>query len=284
MKRFYLVRRRVLNETPSRGRAVFHVRRAGFRRDPGQRARSARRLIALFLALVFTGSVILAAWPRLYLPSLDFVFDSLRISLDSRVRRLQPAVVHLTVLAGPGNHDSSRFVVQQQGTGFNIHPSGVVITNNHVLMDARRAAVTFPDGSVFNIGKIYAEPTCDLAVAMLENASGLPVASLGDSGRANPGDRIFVIGNPLGMKRIVVAGSLGRTLRLKNSSLAALELIAPVHPGNSGSPVMNTEGQVIGVVFGVLKTEDGVHGLALPANSVQHFLNTIMPVFQENTE
>jgi S1-C subfamily serine protease len=271
----YLVRRGVLQGKPYRAKAVFHLRRAGLRPPPSKKSRFARRFIALFLALVFAGGVALTVWPRLYLPSLDFVFDSARISLDSRVRRLQPAVVTLTVLASPGQEDPPRFLVQQRGTGFNIDPGGLVVTNSHVVQDARRLVVRFPDGSVFSVENSYVKPECDLAVLTLADASGLPVAHLGNSDLVVEGDKIFVVGNPLGIDKIAVTGVAGRRFHLSDCASPALELFAPIHPGNSGSPVMDVRGEVVGVVFATVKVEDGDRGLAISSNCVREFLQTV---------
>ncbi len=236
-----------------------------------------KRILALFLVMVFLGGLAVTSWPGLRLPVLDFVFDSAKFSQDLRVRQVQPAVVQITVLARPGRPAESGPVAQQRGTGFNIDPAGVIVTNYHVIRDAVRIVVTFPDGGIYNVRSWSGIPELDLAVALLDNAPPiLPVALLGDPGRVRPGDPVIVIGNPLGLENIVVGGTLGRVVHLPNrGGTPALELLAPIHPGHSGSPVVDENGRVIGVIFGSFRGDDETRGLALPVGYVREYLEEL---------
>lgn len=233
-----------------------------------------KRILALFLVLVFAGGVAVTSWPGLRLPVLDFVFDSARLSQDHRVRQVQPAVVRITVLARPERPAESGLAAQQRGTGFNVDPAGVIVTNHHVVRDAVRIVVTFPDGRIYNARSWSGLPDLDLAVVTLEDAPpALPVARLAEKERHQAGDPVLVVGNPLGLQNIVVAGTLGRTLPLPDRGGApVLELLAPIHPGHSGGPVVDETGRVIGVVFGSFQVDGETRGLALPARHIRDYL------------
>ncbi|MBE0466240.1 MAG: serine protease [Candidatus Desulforudis sp.] len=235
-----------------------------------------KRVIAFFLVCIFLGSVVVTSWPRLFLPSLDFIFDSAKISRDVGVQQLQSAVVRLTVLARPEEPGVTHPVVQRRGTGFNVEPTGVIITNHHVVRNAVRIVVTFPDGTVCKVRDWSGKPELDLAVLELENVpQSLPSIRLGDSDRVGIGDRILVIGNPLGLENIAISGTVSRILDYSDDGIPVLGLAAPIHPGNSGSPVVDRSGGAVGVVFAGIQAGDEPQGLALPINSVRDYLAEI---------
>jgi S1-C subfamily serine protease len=234
-----------------------------------------KRVLALFLVLIFLGGVALTSWPVLYLPSLDFIFQTPKLSRDAQIQQLQSAVVHLTVLARP--EDPARYppLIQRRGTGFNVDPAGIIITNYHVVRDAARIVVTFPDGGIYNADHWSGKQEWDLAVLELAGApQQLPFTSLGDSSQSTAGEPITIIGNPLGLENILIRGTLGPTLSLPECETPVLQLDALIHPGNSGSPVIDRSNRVIGVVFGTFKSGDETRGLALPANQVREYLDS----------
>ena len=235
-----------------------------------------KRVIALFLVLVFFGGVVITSWPGLHLPSLDFIFKSPALSRDARTQQLQAAVVRLTVLARPEAPSGYPPVSQRTGTGFNIDPAGIIVTNDHVVRNAVRIVVTFPDGGIYNVRHWTGKSEWDLAVLELAGAPRhLPFVPLGDSGRSGAGDEITVIGNPLGLENIVIRGTLGRPRRLPDDRTPVLELDAPIHPGHSGSPVINASGRVIGVVFATVGSGTETRGLALPVECLREFLTAL---------
>ncbi len=168
----------------------------------------------------------------------------------------------------------SGLVAQQHGTGFNVDPSGIIVTNYHVIRDAVRIVVTFSDGRIYNVSNWSGIPDLDLAVVMLDNTPpNLPVVRLADEDRNQPGDPVFVVGNPLGLENIVVSGTLGRTRPFPDRvDTPVLELLATIHPGHSGSPVVDGAGRVIGVVFGSFSVDGETRGLALPARHIRDYL------------
>ncbi len=228
--------------------------------------KTARKIIALLLIVVFLGAVIFAAWPRLHLPSLDFLFDSAQYAQDERVLAYQEAVVQVSVVADP----DTAFAVsgQSQGTGFNVSEAGLIVTNYHVVEDAGKIVVRFSDGSVYDVLDWNGNAEWDLAFLELADASELPSLTLGSSASLQEGDSLMIIGNPFGLRGIVIEGVLGRRLNISSGPPTILELLAPIHPGNSGSPVLGTEGRVVGVVFGTFEDANETRGLALPVEYV----------------
>jgi len=135
------------------------------------------------------------------------------------------------------------------GSGFIIDPSGIVVTNNHVVGRASQIAVQLADGRHLPARVIGHDELTDLAVLRLTGVEGLPAVTWGDSRRVETGDWILAAGNPFGLGGSVTAGIVSA----RGRDLGAgpfdnfLQLDAPINPGNSGGPIFNMEGQVVGV-------------------------------------
>jgi len=265
----------ILRRDHSRAGRVFYVTERTFQGNHApERSRLPKKVIALCLAVVFIGGVLFTAWPRLYLPSVDFIFESIGLTRDSRVHSTRPAVVRLTVIAR--DQGSSGMLAQRHGTGFNIDPNGIIVTNRHVVQDAVRIAVSFPEDGVYNVRECVFRKDCDLAVLVLEKRPGdLPVAEIAHSARVRSGEEVLVIGNPLGVERVVVRGTIAGILRPPQCQVPVLELRAPIHPGHSGSPVVDKNGRVVGVVFGSLRSGTEIRGLAVPAAYIKDCLGKL---------
>src|SRR5688572_13527421 len=159
-----------------------------------------------------------------------------------------------------------------QGSGFLIDGSGYVVTNNHVAGGAEEITVTLQDGRKFDAKLVGSDPRTDLALIKIE-ASGLPYVAFGDSDKARVGDWVVAIGNPFGLGGSATAGIVsarGRDIR-SGPYDDYLQLDAPINFGNSGGPVFNTAGEVVGVNTAIFSPNGGNIGIgfAIPANQAK---------------
>ncbi|HHW06906.1 MAG TPA: serine protease [Clostridia bacterium] len=232
------------------------------------------RLAAFITVLGFTAMVALPVWQafKARVPPGELVVDSLRLK-EQIDRELLAAVARIQVTTS--EFEPAGAAGQRSGTGFNVSGDGVVITNYHVVEDARSITITFPGGENYKARSWVSAPEYDLAVIKLEK-TGLPAVSLNPGILPQPGDTLMVIGNPLGLNQLVVEGTLRDYVMVKDMSAALLCIDAPIFPGNSGSPVFNGEGQVVAVVFASLRQdEEGkqkYYGLAVPIKEVLRLL------------
>lgn len=181
----------------------------------------------------------------------------------SAVQRVQPAVV--TVL----NEGRLGF---GSGSGVIINQDGYIITNNHVVEGAQRLGVIFSDGRQVDARLIGTFPLTDVAVIQVDEPVPA-VATLGDSDRLQPGARVIAIGSALGrFQNTVTTGIVSALNRQVGDLTGLIQTDAPINSGNSGGPLINSSGQVIGintvVVRGGMSEAEGL-GFAIPSNTVQ---------------
>jgi S1-C subfamily serine protease len=148
------------------------------------------------------------------------------------------------------------------GSGFIISTDGFVVTNNHVIEAAQDIKVSLADGRTVNAELKGADPSTDIAVLKID-VTGLKALSFADSEKLQPGQIAIAIGNPLGLQHTVTAGvvsALGRTLRANNGRLIddIIQTDASLNPGNSGGPLVNSLGQVIGVNTATISSAQGL--------------------------
>ncbi len=206
-------------------------------------------------------------------------------------KTVTPAVVYIEVKAKPTDGDAQRFfhffnIPRQNpqapevdaGSGFIINESGYILTNNHVVENAieKGIEVTLSDTRKFTGKLIGKDKLTDLAVVKID-ADNLPVASLGNSDDVEVGHIVFAIGNPLELRSTMTEGivsALGRNLRIiddNNTGFAIENFIqtdAAVNPGNSGGPLVNISGEVIGINSAIATTNQRYQGysFAIPIN------------------
>jgi len=153
--------------------------------------------------------------------------------------------------------------MQGQGSGFIVSADGIVLTNAHVVRGASEVTVKLTDRREFRAKVLGADPTTDIAVLRIE-AKGLPVVSLGDPARARPGDWVLAIGSPFGFENSVSAGIVsakGRSLP-GETYVPFIQTDVAVNPGNSGGPLFNLSGEVIGINSQIYSRSGGYQGLS----------------------
>jgi serine protease Do len=164
-----------------------------------------------------------------------------------------------------------------QGSGFLIDASGYIVTNNHVAGGADEITVTMQDGHKYEAKLVGNDPRTDLALIKID-ATGLPYVAFGDSDKARVGDWVVAIGNPFGLGGTATAGIIsarGRDIRLDEyNDNDYLQLDAPINFGNSGGPVFNVSGQVVGVNTAIFSPNGGNVGIgfAIPANQAKEII------------
>ena len=159
------------------------------------------------------------------------------------------------------------------GTGVIIDKSGIVLTNNHVVDGADTVTVHFSDGREYKATDIKTDPQSDLAVLRIKADGDLPAAHLGNSDDMEIGDWVIAIGNPFGQEKTVTAGIISGKGRELDSSQRTkyLQTDAAINPGNSGGPLVNLDGEVVGINTAIASNSGGYQGIgfAIPINQAK---------------
>jgi serine protease Do len=165
------------------------------------------------------------------------------------------------------------------GSGFIIDPSGLIVTNAHVIANADQITVTLSDDTVLQAQVIGRDSVTDLALLKVEAKTPLPAATWGDSGKAKVGDWVLAIGNPFGLGGTVTAGIISATARDIHSGPYDdyLQTDASINRGNSGGPMFNLQGEVIGINTAIYSPSGGSIGIgfAIPTALAQPIIDQL---------
>jgi serine protease Do len=204
------------------------------------------------------------------------------------VARVKPAVVSITtklevrqtadegmdhMMPMPMPFGQQEHAVEARGSGFIVDANGTIVTNNHVVKDAKSVSVTLNDGTELPAKVVGRDPRTDLAVLKVDAKKALPFIELGDSSSVRPGEWVVAMGNPFGLGGTVTAGIVsaqGRDIGAGPYD-QFIQIDAPINQGNSGGPLFTQDGKVVGVNSAILSPTGGSIGIgfAIPSNLVK---------------
>ncbi len=204
------------------------------------------------------------------------LLDAYSRAVTSVVETVNPAVVNISVQTRPTR---SRSTQQGSGSGVILTPDGYILTNSHVVHGAERIEVMLLDGTSARAELIGDDPATDLAL-IRASLAGLIHAELGDSSSLLPGQVVIAMGNPLGFQSTVSAGiisALGRAMRSQSGRLIenVIQHTAPLNPGNSGGPLLDTRGHVVGINTAIIQMAQGI-GFAIPSNTASWVVSQLL--------
>jgi serine protease Do len=244
--------------------------------------------VELLLRITLRGLPALVAGLALF--ALPLAADDNVPSLADLVERLQPSVVNISITrhvktpAPSGNIVSQDSVAEKtvQSSGFFIDGSGVILTNRHVIIDASEIVVRLHDGSPLRASLLAQTTSNDIALLKVDAGKPVPPLKFGNSDLLRPGDPVFIIGNPLGLGSTVTSGIISALDRNTPDSESAsfFQIDAALNVGNSGGPIFDMHGEVIGVSTALVTPENGAGsvglGLAIPANDARFVIDRLL--------
>ncbi len=173
--------------------------------------------------------------------------------------------------------------VEGAGSGVIMSADGYIITNNHVVENAERITATLPDGRELDAKLVGADPNSDIAVIKIDSPEPLKPAKFGDSNELRAGQLAIAVGNPYRLVNTVTVGvisALNRSLEASTGFMmkGIIQTDAAVNPGNSGGPLLNSRGEVIGINTAIISTTEGFQGIgfAVPINTAKRIARQII--------
>lgn len=200
-------------------------------------------------------------------------------SLAELVEQIKPSVASISV------ESISRgvffdFTNEGAGSGFVVSPNGHIVTNSHVIADAKGITVTLPDGNSYEAIVVGQDRLTDLAVIKID-AENLPSVTLGDSGELKVGDWVMAMGNLLALKggpsvTLGIVSAKGRAITTEGGALYdMLQIDAVINDGNSGGPLVNLKGEVVGINTAVLRQAQGI-GFAVSSSAASPIIDSLI--------
>lgn len=201
------------------------------------------------------------------------ILRSLSDEVARVVEKVGPAVLHVRTIR-------EQSPALAGGSGVVVTPDGFALTNSHVVRGSAAIEAALSDGRTCIADVVGDDPATDLAVLRIGTSDRLPFAELGDSNALRVGDYSIAVGSPFGLARTVTAGivsGLGRTLRGEGGRLieGVIQTDAPLNPGNSGGPLLDADGRVVGINTAIFFPAQGVC-FAVPSNSASFVLGEIL--------
>jgi len=198
--------------------------------------------------------------------------------------KVADGVVNVTSIAIQMDFFFNAFPTQGSGSGSIIDTKGHILTNHHVVANAKKLEVTLADGSKWPAKLIGSDPDNDLAVIKIDAPKEkLKVVPMGDSKSLKIGQKVLAIGNPFGLQRTLTTGivsSLGRTIRSEVGTLIedVIQTDAAINPGNSGWPLLNSEGEIVGINSAIISPSGGSVGIgfAIPVNTAKRVVPELL--------
>jgi serine protease Do len=237
-------------------------------------AHSRSRLPPWLIAFVAVGAALLSS---------SFADEARRQSAADLIASLQPSVVNISIVrhtktAAPAANIATQDLTTEtrvQSSGFFVDPTGVILTNRHVVADADEIIATLHDSSRLRASIMAADTTDDIALLKVNAGNAVPYLRFGNSDLLRPGDPVFIIGNPLGLGSTVTAGIVSALDRNTPDSEAAsfIQIDAALNVGNSGGPVFDQAGNVVGISTALATPNNQAGsvglGLAIPGNDAR---------------
>jgi len=204
------------------------------------------------------------------------LLDAYSRAVVSVVESVGPAVVSITVGRKQDRQEADQ---AGAGSGVIIAPDGYILTNDHVVRNSKNLRVRLTDGTSLSAALIGKDPATDLAV-IRANSAYLPSSILGSSHRLRVGQLVIAMGNPFGFQSTVSTGvvsALGRVLRSTRGRLIEniIQHTAPLNPGNSGGPLVDSSGKVVGINTAIIAMAQGI-GFSIPANTAKWVVSQIL--------
>lgn len=196
------------------------------------------------------------------------------------IEKVRKCVVNVSTVKFAHYHFLERLPLKGIGSGFIIDPDGVILTNNHVVEGVDSIQIILPDGSKSEGKIIGRDPSTDLAVAKIDKRN-LPYVEFGDSDLIKVGQTVIAIGNPFGLAggptaTVGIISALGRTIQSEKGVLENLiQTDAAINPGNSGGPLININGNAIGITTAIIPYAQGM-GFAIPSNTAREITYELM--------
>ena len=250
-------------------------------------------IVVIALAWLGVGAAMLGYWldggqqPEVSDQDSNVVISQKEADLAELVEKTSPTVVSIVTsqVSGQGFFQQE---VEGAGTGIAISEDGYILTNKHVISEARSVQVVMSDGTRHSdVTVVGSDPLNDIAFLKIKNVSDLKVATLGDSGAMRVGQDVIAIGNSLGQYQNTVTSGivsgLGRPVTAASSELNSrvesltdlLQTDAAINPGNSGGPLINSAGQVVGINTAIAADAQGI-GFAIPINAAKGMIRGVI--------